>query len=278
MKNNSLKIGIVAGFKASDAALCLAVEQSFTNVKIVRYRIPFGFWLPWILKKIKEVGVFILLGHLALSGFLRTQRLFEKFNKKSLWLKYSSYVPVWSLVKSQHQACFSEEQVNKYLEGSDCLIFLDSVRFSHDFFRKFKIPILQIIWSNSPKYYGDSGVFWAYGLKDFQNVGVSIVLRKSSFSKLIILKTADIPHNGKEDLRTIKIKQVLAVSNELPQAIVESLSINPISGFQKASCRIFRPPTLPIYLAFLRKHTLENIPQYAFKKLMCKIKVHHSSV
>ncbi len=265
------RVGVIAGFKASDAALCSALEQSFPNLTIVRYRIPIKQWIPWLLKKITNDGFFVLLGHLELSVFLRLQRLAERLVRPSLWLRYTSRVPSWSKVQSPIVNCYSETQAIKALREVDVIVFLDALRMSHRFHRQCKAQILQIIWSNLPQFYGDSGSFWSFSLNKEEPLGVSLILRGEHFNKFIIVSKTSIASESNDDLRTIKIKQVLAVANILLSVIKRILQAQPAASYQPTPCRIFRPPTLFTYLKFLKHHSLTRLPNYAVSESVCQV-------
>ncbi len=264
-------IGVVAGFKTSDAALSSFLEQAFPCIKIAQYRIPAPFWVSWLRKRVKEIGFFPLIGHLALSVYLRTQRQLEKAIGDSIWSKAGCFRPRWASIRSSRRACFSERELAEFLENVDALVLLDATRLSRDFFRKFKKPIVQVLWGATPRYYGDSGAFWAYACGDLSGVGVTLASRGAAFDTLSILEEVPVAASPQEDLRTLKVKQVLALRDALPRALAKAMSGEAPGDFQKVFCRLFRAPTLLTYARFLKNRSLACFPAYAFKETVGKI-------
>lgn len=272
--SSNFTLGIVAGRKATDAVLCECLEQAFPNVKIVQYRIPFGAWVPWIIKRIREMGPAVLIGHLLLSIFLRVQRFYENLRGRSLWLKFGSARPNWRKVRTRSKFCFSELAARQYLKDTDAIILLDSFRFSHQWYRDLPVPIFQIIWGMMPDYTGDSGAFWAYALGQLKRIGVTVIVRGAEFNSFSVLAERIISAGDKETIRTIKIRQAQALVATLPGALqlfLERarfrlpLSPAPVAG------RLFRAPTIGTYLRFLRSHRLVKIPGYAYKDIRYNI-------
>jgi len=253
MKEN-LNIGIITGKKLTDALLCEALTKKFPNIKIVQYKIPFNMWIPWIWKRIIKMGCIVLCGHIFLSIYLRIQRKIELFHKKPLWLKYTNVTPAWKELNKKKEICLSEKALIKKIRGLDVIILADSFRLSHKFFRKTKVPCLQLVWGLAPSYMGDSAGFWAFASHNKQHVGISIIERFAQFNKIRIIKQRIIETGHQEDLRSIKIKQVIKMAEILPEIIERYFNKETVPRQQTTEiiCRIFQAPTLSTYLHFLK--------------------------
>lgn len=265
-------IGVIAGTKASDAYLCAALAGAFPHVRVVRYKMPFSKWLPWILKRIRMMGVSVLAGHLLLSTYLRLQRLLERMRGRSLWRKYGVEVPRWGDSSGTVPLCAREETLIRALRGVDAVVALDAVRLSHRFFRAIPKPFVQIVWGALPDYAGDSGAFWAYAKGDRAQVGVSIVLHRGQFNHQTRLRFVPIECSADETIRTIKVKQVIALGRALPET-VRTLLADMLPAAERICQEVqftnWSAPTLITYLQFLRwrvKRGLFRIQPYAVSR------------
>ena len=61
---------------------------------------------------------------------------------------------------------------------------------------------------------GDSGAFWAYQLNDTKKIGTTIIQRQSQLNRFKIIAQLPIICGKNEDIRSIKIKQVIAPINK----------------------------------------------------------------
>ncbi|HUT22579.1 MAG TPA: hypothetical protein VMX18_04290 [Candidatus Bipolaricaulota bacterium] len=273
MKNNSIKIGIIAGKKATDAALCKAIQNNFSDTNFFKYKIPVKDWIPWIMKRISDRGIMVLIGNVALAMYLRLQRKYENFIGKSLWLNYRGSVPSWKGIEVKRR--FSEDELIKNLAETDLVILLDAFRLSHHFYRKFKGPIFQIVWGSPPEYLGDSGGFWAFAIGDKDRVGVSIVRRSSQFDNFFVLADKKIECDEFENLRTIKIKQVVEMERLLPEKIKSFIGEREetlVKERRTEYCRIFRAPTFREYRRFLKMKRINSFPKNSYSEKQCVIK------
>lgn len=268
-----IKIGIISGKKLTDALICHNLIKQFPQLKIIQYRVPLKMWFPWIWQRIAKMGLSVLIGHLLLSVYLRTQRKNELLRKKSLWISFIEKSPTWAGLPLKSRLYFSEKKLINNLNNVDLIIITDAFRFSHDFFRQIKVPCLQLIWGMAPQYLGDSAGFWAYLENSYNQIGVSIIQRSSSFSKLFILSQKNISVNEHEDLRTIKIKQANIMADLLPQVVAEFINRgkNVKMIKTKAICRIFQAPTIWTYKYFLQHHKINVLPKYSNITTTCTL-------
>lgn len=261
-------IGIIAGRKATDALLCRSLEQAGFRLKIIHYKIPVSGWLPWIAKRINERGLTTFIGHVLLAVWLRLERFKDTIQGKSLWKEQDSTTPSWDGVSSPREICMSEKKLIDSLQSSEAILFLDGFRVSHRFFRRYKKPCFQIVWGSVPSYLGDSGGYWAY--LQGEPVCVSLIARREQFDQISPITEIDVPMEAQETLRTIKIKQAIALSVVLPKMLSRVLKDPPRFRFSKeVVCRLFYAPTLWTYLR--TSFMCVKLPQYAVRERACRL-------
>ena len=254
------KIVVVCGRKKTDALICENLLKHFSEVKVLKYQIPYTNWFSWCFSSINKRGLKVFIGHLLLSFYIRFERFFENIQKKSIWQKYLNEVPSWQKVKATQIRCFNEAQLINNIEGFDLVFITDSFRLSHNFFRNSKAKFLEIVWGKLPNYGGDSGGFWAYSQGFNKDVAVTIVERNSQFNNLKILKEIAVKIDENETIRSIKVKQAVALANVLHHLEGKSKPV-------KKDLRVFCAPTLFTYLRFLKNKKLSDLPKYSYKIL-----------
>jgi hypothetical protein len=260
-------IGVIAGAKATDALLCASLERAGFRLKIIQYKIPIRAWIPWVLKRIQERGFGVFIGHICLAGWLRLERLIESARGKSVWADVLSQVPSWKDIQTQRKLFLNERAMISDLEDTDAIIFLDSFRLSHRFFRSLDRPCFQVVWGDAPEYLGDSGGYWAYTHGDLVSVG--LVDRRGQFDELRPVKRIPVLVNKHETLRTVKVKQAVALSEVLPNLLSHLLETPPrFTESRKTECRVFYAPTLWTYL---RGPSSRVFPRYAFRSRPCTL-------
>lgn len=266
----SPRVGIIGGRKASDAALCQAITTAFPGSIVVHYQIPIRAWIPWIWRRVRERGLATLLGHLALSTYLRAARVRDRLLGRSLWRNIDLATPSWRGVATQ--SAWSEEQVISAVADCDIIVMLDAFRVSHRFFRQLRKPCLQVIWGNSPLYMGDSGAFWAFALGDRTRVGASIVLRSTQFSTISIITSLSIAITEEDSLRSIKVKQVAKLATHLPTIIAAMTTRKPFITDRRAAVAYhYYAPTLWTYLRIMSTGPQHALPAYARREQPCML-------
>lgn len=265
-----MKIGVICSRKISNAAICESLEKNHCEIQIARYQIPLNEWIPWLLKRVKDMGFYVLFGHLLLSVYLRTERTVEKIFKRPLWLKYRNSTPSWNNVKGKIKDCFSESSLSDFLKEVDLVVVLDQFRLTHRFYRQIDVPIIEVIWGITPDYMGDSGSFWAYTQGDKDQMGVTLVLRTQQFDRLEVIEQIKLKNVNKENIRSIKIQQVVDLEKKLWN-IIKNISNNPQQEIA-TTCRIFKAPTIFTYIKFLFGFPVKKLPSYAYKKSICYLK------
>lgn len=267
MKKIQYLIGVVAGRKATDALLCASLERAGFRLKIIQYKIPIRAWTPWVLRRIQERGLGVFIGHICLAGWLRLERLVERVRGKSIWKDSLPRVPTWTDIRSERNMFLNERAMISGLGDTDAIIFLDSFRLSHRFFRSLEQPCFQVIWGDAPEYLGDSGGYWAYTHGD--PVAVGLVARRGQFDELRLVKRFRVSMNEQETLRTVKVKQAVALSEVLPDLLTHVLERPPhFTQSKKTECRVFYAPTLWTYLRGPSSH---GFPRYAFRSRPCTL-------
>lgn len=263
------KIGIICGRRISNAVIIQNLEEEGFELHIVKYQIPITHWYSWIKKRISETGVLVLLGHVSLSMYLRCCRLFEYIRGRSIWDEEEISHASWKSVKSNLIFSHSENDVIEQVKDVDIIILLDHFRFSHRFFRKLKMPIVEIIYGITPEYMGDSASWWAMCIGDKRSVGYSIIERMAQYNKFSILES-DVVDIHNTDIRKIKVKQVKKISKILPK-IIKNYSKKDHQLVYKANRRIFIAPTLCTYLRSLINGKISKLPSYSYKDDVCYI-------
>lgn len=265
MKKTPYLIGVVAGTKATDELLCHSLEEAGFNLRVVHYKIPLRSWIPWMWKRVEERGLGTLIGHLCLAGWLRSERILERFRGTSIWLQRLSSIPVWRNIHSGRALCFNEEAMARDFKDVDLVIFLDSFRISHHFFRRLKKPCFQIVWGDVPDYLGDSGGYWAHARGDV--VAVSLLARRAHSDILMPVYRTEVPVVSNDTLRTLKVKQAIAIHASLPD-ILKRLLIAPYRFVNPRVIEgsIFYAPTLRTYL--FDSLPMRSFPRYAFRTRM----------
>lgn len=265
-------IGVVSGTKSSDGILCASLSKHFSETRIIRYKIPFSKWIPWIWKRMRFLGFFVLVGHVLLSGWLRGERCVERLRGKSIWKDFGVQPPMWKNVNLLFPICLNEDTLIKKLQNVDLIVLTDSVRLSHRFFRQINVPVVQVVWGMVPEYEGDSGAFWAFAKGEKEKVGVSIVVRNGQFHQQQLLVWKPIHTENIDTLRTIKVKQVLALTDILPKTLQDFIEHSKTQTYQhkKINIRNWYAPTLFTYFLFLvirKKWGILPIPKYAYRDL-----------
>lgn len=268
--DRNLKIGIIAGKKSTDSFLCEKILNNFPNSKVIIYQIPLNMWFRWVIRRIRKMGIIIFIGHILLSIYLRFQRKIESLFKESIWLTYLKEIPSWKKVKNK-KFCLSEENLTNELNNVDMIILTDQFRLTYKFFRNVKVPCIELVWGMVPNYLGNSGGFWAFAIKDNRQVGISIVERFSQFNKLKVLYKEALDLNIKEDLRTIKVKQVYKMSKNIHSTIINYSRDKQDYVESNKNCRLFQAPTLFTYLKFLIFGKLNRLPKYAYNRSKLKL-------
>lgn len=260
-------IGVVAGRKATDALLCASLERAGFRLRIIQYKIPIRAWVPWVLRRIQEGGLGVFIGHICLAGWLRLERLIERVRGKSIWMDVLPQIPTWQNIRSQQKLFLSERAMISDLKDTGAIIFLDSFRLSHRFFRALEQPCFQVVWGDAPEYLGDSGGYWAYTHGD--PVAVGLVARRGQFDELRLVKRIYVSMNEHETLRTVKVKQAVALSEVLPDLLSRVLKKPPrFTQSKTTECRVFYAPTLWTYLRGPSPH---GFPRYAFRRRPCTL-------
>lgn len=261
-------LGVVAGTKATDALLCHSLEKAGFRLKIVHYKIPFRSWVPWVLKRIRERGLGVFAGHLFLAAWLRIERFMESMQHRSPWLDQLAEAPSWQTVRTERRLSLKEQAVIEYVKDADAILILDSFRFSHRFFRALRQPCFQIVWGDVPGYLGDSAGYWAYLRSD--PVAVTVISRRMQFNVLNVIRRIPVRVNGAETLRTVKIKQAVALDAALAEILKKALK-EPlhVERPKRTECRYFYAPTLWLHLR--RPKRIVSFPSYAFRSQQCTI-------
>lgn len=267
-----MNVGIICARKSSDALISQAVESVFGQTTVVRYLIPPQHWVSWLWHRIRERGFFTLIGLLALSAYLRGERLIDRLKGRNLWSVVDRPTPKWSDLKMPPFNFLSERALIKKLSDCDVIISLDAIRLSHRFYRKTKARFFQVVWGEVPDAMGDSGAFWQYAIHHPKYVSVSVIERIDEKGSVTTHARLHVPVGDQETLRTIKIKQADTLAEELPRLIKEVAKVNPKTAEKKQRmCSFYYPPTLATYLTFLKKGKLSKLPKYALRKKACAI-------
>ena len=260
------QVTVICWGKASDAFLIASLLQHFSKIKVVVYKIPPQYWISWVWYRIRYIGLFKFVGHLELSVWIRLERLIDKLRGKNIWKTHAQRVPNWTSLKPV--IALSEGKLIEHTQEADIIVMTDNIRLSHGFYRKNDARILQIIWGAAPGYMGDSGGFWAYAAGDLDSCGPTIIERGSQYDSFAVIKQIPVRLNAKETLRSIKVKQVIALSAELPFL----LQTQPSGTQAELPCRTFYAPTAITYAKFLlNNHALAKTPEYAHKDHTCTI-------
>ncbi len=265
-----MKIGVISGTKASDAYICKILLSQFPGSKIICYKIPFHMWLPWLRKRIATLGCSVFIGHMLLSIFLRSERFIERLCGRSIWKTFKVGRPSWMSIPNV-QLSFSEENLAEKLKDVACVIATDTFQYSPKFFKTIQKPFIQVVWGSTPHYFGDSGAFWAFAKDDTSNVGVSVILRRSQFQYYRLLEWIPVPVSNADTIRTIKVKQVIALGEKIPYTIQRFLSYGYTKEgtANKVQCRNWYAPTLRTFVRFIwaKKYgRMFHIPSYACKE------------
>lgn len=261
------KLTLICFGKASDAYLAESLERDGFQLKIMIFKIPVRYWMSWILRRIKHLGVLVFLGHLLLSLWIRVERLLNRLSKKDIWKDCGTESPAWHRVNSKPRIIFSEQKLLRATQDAEIILLTDSMRLHHTFYRKNKARVLQLIWGACPKYLGDSGGFWAYAVGDRENIGPTLVERGSQYDCFSVLKQFDTELGAFETLRSIKVKQV----REVTCSLSSSLELPTPTSHRSVTCKTFCAPTAFTYVRFLKHHSLDLIPSYASKEHSCSI-------
>lgn len=270
--SENLHIGIVSGKKLTDALLCNVILKKFPNTTVIQYQIPIKMWFSWIIKRIHKMGIVILIGHILLSIYLRAQRRIELLFQRSLWLRYIKFSPSWDRIPNK-TSYLSEKKLIEKMRKVDIVILTGQFRLSHNFYRKIKVPCLELVWGNVPDYMGDSAGFWAFATNDRKQVGITIIERFSQYNKIKIIQHASVVLDDQENLRTIKIKQAIKMAEIVPEAILHFLKNYGTENYSEKEtiCRLFQAPTLFTYLSFLKFAKMKNLPKYSHAKTNCTL-------
>ncbi len=262
-----MTIAVIAGTKASDAYLCRELIKQFPHIRIICYKIPVRQWIPWLKKRIAIVGGGAFIGHFLLSAYLRIERFGEWIRGKSLWRDFQVERPIWRRLSVRPTLCLDEQQLIELCTGADVVVSLDSFRYTSDFFRQIKVPFLHVVWGAVPKYFGDSGAYWAHVTGDREHVGVSIVLRTDQFREYRPLAWMPIATTAEDTLRTIKVKQVITLGQQLPQCIRNAQQISKEHARREIACRNWYAPTLHTVLAAQNNANAlsSTTPAYAYR-------------
>lgn len=265
-----MRVGIVCGRKASDAALCRAMLAAFPDSVVVQHQIPVHDWFGWLVRRIRERGFLTLIGHLALSTYLRLARLRDRMLGRSLWRSLGMQPPTWKGITAHF--AWREQQIIDMLGACDVIILFDAYRLSHRFFRRLQKPCLQVAWGMSPNYMGDSGAFWAYALGDTAHVGASVLLRSQHFSTITVVSSLLIDVTDLDTLRSIKIKQVKTLAQHLPIIThVVGTRKTFLTDKRSALAQHYYAPTLWTYLRVMATGPQHTLPTYARRTQPCTL-------
>jgi hypothetical protein len=232
------------------------------DLEIAQYGVPRMDWFPWILKRLRTAGLLVLIGHLELSLFIKFQQAIERLFSKTIWEKYGVPLPQWTgLVKV---VCKNEQALIEQFKGVDFVLALDSFRLSQSFFRKLSTPYFEISWGDATKFLGDSAAFWEYVTEERRTATVSLIERTAYFQRMSVLRRIPIdsitPH---ETLRSLKVKQAIGLSIQLP-LILKEVFLRPdiLRGAieQKKKIKQCYAPTLFMYARW-KCFGLDSLPK-----------------
>lgn len=263
MKQDLPTIVVLVRKKKTDAYICELLSHH-AHLIVIRYGVPHSAWYSWIIKRLRQAGPIVLLGHLTLSVYLKISRLIERVCHNSIWQKYGEHEPSWKAIPVTE--CHSEQALRLAVQGAQCILATDAFRLSQAFFRATVIPYYEIIWSNAVKYRGDSAAFWAYVNREVDAAAVTVARRVAYFNTLQVCTVRQTPVlSSGESLRSIKVKQAIALKEWLPN-VCTSIYSEPTVSFEKEEIRVVRQcyaPTFWWYLSF-RLFDRRIIPSYAW--------------
>lgn len=256
------RIVVLVRKKKTDALICRALAHH-ASLTVIRYGVPHMQWHRWIMKRIKTAGFFVLLGHLALSIFLKCARAFEKISSKTIWEKHGAIHPVWKDIPVT--TCHSLKSLQENIHEPDMIIALDAFRLPQSFFHALTVPYYEVVWSDATKYLGDSGAFWGYVAGDVHAANISIIKRSAYFHTVHVVANIPVVISNQESLRSLKVKQAMALAEYLPTLLTKlsnSDITHDVSTERVHTVAQCYAPTLWTYARFIF-YGLSKLPRYA---------------
>lgn len=267
-----MRIGVIVRPKKTDALICQSLAKRYP-LQILQYGVPRRQWISWVMKRLRTSGLWALVGHLGLSAAMKTEQAMERWTGKTIWNAHGIQTPAW--VALPRRICQDEYSLKQQLEGVDLILALDAFRLPQSFFQGLNIPYLEIVWGDATKYLGDSSAFWEYAVGSRQSSMVSIVERTTYFDKVTVISQVPVETVTKQErMRSLKVKQAIALSRELPHLLETVMDrLERIRGVPARIQTVMQcyAPTLWTYLRY-RFFGLRSLPAYAcrLKEIMLK--------
>ncbi|MFH1078276.1 MAG: hypothetical protein V1745_03295 [Patescibacteria group bacterium] len=267
------RIGVIVRPKRTDALICRSLAGHFC-LEIAQYGVPHAGWPSWILKRLRNAGPWALLGHLGLSFLIKSEQATERLFGKTIWEKLGTRTPQWaSLTKTIYK---DERSLRNRFKDVDAIIALDAFRLSQSFFRGLSVPYFEVVWGDATKYLGDSSAFWEYAMGNRKTSMVSMIERTAYFQKVaVVLQIPVHTITADESLRSLKVKQAIELSIELPALLEDAMAHlhdNRDAPERKKVINQCYAPTLWTYIMY-RIVGLRSLPRYACrpKEIVLKI-------
>ncbi len=252
---------IICSPSTSNAYLCSSLKSLYPT--IIHFKLPKINSFRNKLNKIIRKGFLQSIGIWLTSRLIIFERIIERLTGEFLWEKLYEHQPTWKELVNQIHICYSETEVYPFLKDADCIVLLESFRFSEKFYRNCKRPVLQVIDGVAPNYMGNAGAFWAYATCDFNNIGKSVIARRANFSKFEIIETIKVKPTRRETIRSLQIKCSIALA-EILSELIEAYPHKKIDSISFKNCIILSSPNILDYLTSIyRKGSLKRIPNYA---------------